>query len=139
MFGCRKNNHESRRGGPRRGRFRRDETSRPDPRRTEDMIAFVERHLGITAEQREAWEKLTETVRDSTDAMQTARGVVDDGEPGLLQRFAGFEVVAETASAALRRIRPALEGLYRTLDTAQRQALDELVTYGAPYSNGARH
>jgi hypothetical protein len=95
------------------------------------MIAFVEQHLGITAEQREAWERFTETVRDSTDALQTARGVLDDGEPGALRRFAGFEAVAQTASAAFRRIRPALEGLHRTLDVAQREALDDLVTYGA--------
>lgn len=121
MFGCRRNHHGS----------RRDDASRPDPQRTEDMIAFVERHLGITAEQREAWDRFTETVRDSTDAMQTARGVVDNGEPGALQRFAGFETMAETASAAFRRIRPTLEGLYRTLDVAQREALDDLITYGA--------
>ncbi len=121
MFGCTRNRHGS----------RPDDASRPDPQRTEDMIAFVEQHLGITAEQREAWDRFTETVRDSTDAMQTARGALDNGEPGALRRFAGFETMAETASAAFRRIRPTLEGLYRTLDVAQREALDDLITYGA--------
>jgi hypothetical protein len=132
MFGCRNKHHRSR-----RDRRRRGDTSAPDPQQTEDMIAFVEQHLGITATQREAWEQFTETVRDSADAMQIARGAVDDGAPGALQRFARFEVVADAASAALRRIRPALEGLYRTLDKAQRNAFDDLFPRGSPKAYGA--
>ncbi len=108
-------------------------------RASEDMITFVEQQLGITAAQREAWERFTETVRDSADAMRIARGAVDDGGPGALQRFARFEVVADAASAALRRIRPALEGLYRTLDEAQRKAFDELISHGTPHTYGARY
>ena len=127
MFGCRKNHNGSRRG----------ETTRPDPQRTEDMIAFVEQHLGITAEQREAWERFTETVRDSADVMQTARNAVHEGKPGALQRFARFEAVADAASAALRRIRPALDGLHRTLDDVQRKALDELITRGPVHAHDA--
>ncbi len=134
MFGCKRKHH-----GPRRNRRRRDETASPDPRQTEDMIAFVEQHLGITAAQREAWEVFTETVRDSADALRIARGAVDDGEPGALQRFARFEVVADAASAALRRIRPALEGLYRTLDEAQRRVFDELISNGTPHPYGAQY
>lgn len=132
MFGCRRKHR-----GARRGRRGRDDAAQPDPRRTEDMIAFVEHQLGITAEQREAWERFTETVRDSADVMQTARTAVHEGEPGALQRFARFEVVADAASAALRRIRPALDGLYRTLDDVQRKALDELITRGSPHAYGA--
>ncbi len=127
MFGCRSKHQGSRRG----------DAARPGPRRTEDTIAFVEQHLGITAGQREAWENLTETMRDSAEAMHIARGAVDQGAPGALQRFAGFETVAETASAAFRRIRPALEGLYRSLDVAQRRALDELITRRPPHFHGA--
>ena len=127
MFGCRRKN-----------RGRREESTSTDPRRTEDMIAFVEQHLGITTAQREAWEQFTETVRDSADAMQIARGAVD-GAPGALQRFARFEVVADAASAALRRIRPALEGLYRTLDEAQRRAFDELFPRGTSDAYGASY
>ena len=128
MFGCRRKN-----------RGRREESTSTDPRRTEDMIAFVEQHLGITAAQREAWEQFTETVRDSADAMQIARGAVDVGAPGALQRFARFEVVADAASAALRRIRPALESLYQTLDEAQRNAFDDLFPRGTPDAYGATY
>jgi len=103
------------------------------------MIAFVEQHLGITAAQREAWERFTETVRDSADALQIARGAVDEGEAGALQRFARFEVVADAASAALRRIRPTLEGLYRTLNETQRKTFDDLISYGTPHPHGAQH
>lgn len=134
MFGFRKRHH-----GSKRGRHERDDPASLDPRRAEEMIAYVERHLGITAAQREAWERFTETVRDSADAMRIARGAVDDGTPGALQRFTRFEVVADAASAALRRIRPALENLYRTLDEAQRRAFDELFSYGAPDPYCARH
>ncbi len=134
MFGCRSKHH-----GSRRDRRQGDDAASPDPRRTEDMIAYVEQQLGITAAQREAWERFTETVRDSADAMQIARGAVDDGKPGALQRFARFEVVADAASAALRRIRPALESLYRTLDEAQRTAFDELLSHGTPHPYGARY
>jgi len=134
MFGYQKRHH-----GAERGRHRRDHPASLDPQRAEEMIAFVEQHLGITAAQREAWERFSETVRDSADAMRIARGAVDDGAPGALQRFTRFEVVADAASAALRRIRPALESLYRTLDEAQRRAFDELFSYGAPDPYGARH
>ena len=132
MFGCRRKHR-----GFWRGRRGRGEAARPDPRRTEDMIALVEQQLGITAEQREAWERLTETVRDSAEAMQTVRGVVDEGAPGALQRFAGFEAAAEIASAALRRIRPALQGLYETLDAGQRTTLDDLMSHGPCQPCGA--
>ncbi len=132
MFGCRRNHR-----GSWRGRRGRDEAARPDPRRTEDMIAFVEQHLGITAEQREVWERLTETVRDSAEAMQIARGVVDKEAPGALQRFDGFEAAAEVASAALRRIRPALQSFHETLDAGQRKTLDDLMSHGPRHLYGA--
>jgi cell pole-organizing protein PopZ len=132
MFGCRRKH-----GTRKRGRDGRDDAAQPDPQRTEDMIDFVERTLGITAEQRAAWDRLIETVRDSADAMHTARHAVDEAEPGALQRFAGFETVAHTSAAAFRRIRPALEGLYGALDDAQRKTLDELIMRGPTHAYGA--
>jgi hypothetical protein len=129
MFGCRRK-HEAR---LRRGRR---ETIPPYPQRTDDAIAFAEHTLGITAGQRAEWDRLIEAVRDSADAMHTARRAVDEAAPGALQRFAGFETVADTASAALRRIRPALEGLYEALDDAQRKALDEIITRGPAHAGG---
>ncbi len=126
MFGCRRKQGAWRRG--------RDDAS--SPQRTEDTIAFVERTLGITAEQRAEWDRLIEAVRDSADAMHIARRAVDEAAPGALRRFAGFETVTDTASAALRRIRPALEGLYGALDDAQRKALDEMITRGKAYAGG---
>lgn len=133
MFGCQRKHR-----GWRRDRRGRGDAAPPDPQRTEDMIAFVEQHLGITAEQREAWERLTEAVRDSAEVIQTARAAIHEAEEPALARLARFEVIADVASAALRRIRPALEVLYRTLDEAQRQAFDELMAYGPPHALGAR-
>ncbi len=131
MFGCRRKHRDWRHGG--RGGSRE---APPDAQRTEDTIALVERALGITAEQRAEWDRLTEAVRDSADALHTARRVANEAAPGALQRFAGFETVADTASAAVRRIRPALEGLYGALDDAQRKALDEMITRGPAPAGG---
>ena len=108
----------------------------PDLQSAEDFIAYVERHLGVTAEQREAWERLAETVRDSAEVMEIAYAAVDKTEGRALDRLASLLVVAEVATAAFRRIRPPLEGFYATLDEPQRQALDELVAHGAPYALG---
>jgi hypothetical protein len=131
MFGCRRQRERKR-----HGRSRRDDAGATDPQRTEDIIAYVESHLGITDAQRQAWNDLADAVRDSSDALKTARGAVDDGSRGALQRFAGFETLTETASAAVRRLRPPLEALYRVLDEGQRRLLDDLVAHGPaqPYA-----
>jgi hypothetical protein len=120
-----------------RGR-RGGELPPPDPRRIEAMLAAIEQHLGITAAQRPAWDRLTEVVRDSAEALQIARGMASDAEDGTLARFTGIEIVTDVAAGALRRIRPALESLYCTLDAAQRQTLDTLIMPG-PHPFGACH
>ena len=101
-----------------------------DIRQTEAMIAFAGRKLGITGRQREAWERLADAMRDSAEAMQIARAAVDDAEEQTLVRMTRFEDVVFVAAAAARRVRPALEALYRMLDDAQRGTLDELVSRG---------
>jgi hypothetical protein len=134
LFDCRTERH----GGKRRDR-RHTAADALDPWRAEEMIAFVEGHLGITAAQRQAWERFAETLRDSVDAMRTARSVARNAEPGALARFSGFETITETASAALRRIRPALESLYDALDGAQRRSFDDLFSHGVPEAYRTRH
>ena len=99
----------------------------PAPDHIELLVARVERHLGISAAQREAWERLTETVRDSVEALEIARAGLDCSEENALTRFDRLGDIACVVSAAVRRVRPALEDLYRTLDARQRKALDELI------------
>jgi hypothetical protein len=99
----------------------------PGPERIEDLIARVERHLRIGTQQSAAWERLTETIRDSAEAMRIARAAVERTEDPALARFDRLADVADVISATVRRVRPALEGLYRTLEPSQRKALDELI------------
>lgn len=106
----------------------------PGPQRIEDLIARVERHLHIRTEQSDAWEQLTETIRDSAEAMRIACASVERTEDHALSRYDRLADVADVVSATVRRVRPALESLYRTLDTTQRKALDELIAGGSPRS-----
>jgi len=99
----------------------------PAPDHIERLVARVDRHLGITGAQREVWERLTEAVRDSVEALQLARAGLDGSQENALTRFDHLGDIACVVSAAVRRIRPALEDLYRTLDARQRKALDELI------------
>jgi hypothetical protein len=126
MFNCKRKNRGSRQKSDGRG-----EDVSHDPKRTENLISFAEKSLGISGEQREAWDRLAETLRDSADAMHTARAAVYDGEEEAIARYALLENFADVASGALRRIRPQFEGLYGVLDESQRRTFDELITHGA--------
>lgn len=106
----------------------------PGPKWIEDLIARVERYLHISTEQTDAWERLTETIRDSAEAMRIARAAVEGTEDRALARYDRLADVADVVSATVRRMRPAVEGLYRTLDTTQRKALDELIAGRSPSS-----
>ncbi|MGI9386511.1 MAG: Spy/CpxP family protein refolding chaperone [Methyloligellaceae bacterium] len=121
---------------PRNGRRDRGTRGAPPPGldRMEDLITRVERHLGITAEQRQPWELLTEAIRDSVEAMRIACAAVDCSEDHAIARFDRLADLADVVSAAVRRMRPALEGLYGTLDAAQCKALDELIAGRSPRS-----
>jgi hypothetical protein len=118
---------------------RRPPRSWPDLQRTEEVIAAVERRLGITAFQRDAWEALAETARDCAEAAQTARAMMRESPAEALTRFDGAELMVQVMSAALRRLRPKFEALYETLDGAQRRRLYEILARGPlrPYPTDA--
>jgi len=97
------------------------------PGRTEALIALVERHLAIDGGQREAWAELAGTMRDCVEAMRIAWAGLERSDGRGIARFDRLADVADVVSAAARRLRPALEALYPTLDAAQRQALDRLI------------
>ena len=134
MFDCRRK-HEARE----RHRRTRTRPTSGDAARTEEAMAYLEGRLGLTAEQRRAWRELAEAIRDSADAMQTAHDAIDDVEGSALARITNFEVVAEVTTAALRRIRPALERLYVSLDETQRRTLDGWISHWPAYRPGANH
>ena len=129
MLGC----HTEPRNA-RRHRLHHDRFASPELERTEEKIGFVERLLGITDRQRDAWERLADAMRDSAEVMAIARTAVHETEPNTMVRLARIEDVADVAAAAFRRVRPALEGLYTTLDDTQCRKLDALVTHGSARS-----
>jgi hypothetical protein len=110
------------------GHDRRSRATPPTgPERIEALIALAERYLAIDGDQHEPWEYLTGTVHDCVEAMQIAWVELDRSDDGTIARFDRLADVADVVSAAVRRLRPALEALYRTLDAAQREALDGLI------------
>jgi hypothetical protein len=70
--------------------------------------------------------------------MQIAWVELDRSDDGTIARFDRLADVADVVSAAVRRLRPALEALYRTLDAAQRKALDGVIDELIGRSTAAR-
>jgi hypothetical protein len=108
------------------------------PERIEALITLAEQYLAIDGDQREPWEQLTGTVRDCLEAMQIVWVELDRSDDGTIGRFDRLADVADVVSAAVRRLRPALEALYLTLDAAQREALDGVIDELIGRSTAAR-
>ena len=108
------------------------------PERIDALIALAEQYLAIDNDQRAAWQQLTGTVRDCVEAMQIAWVELDRADDPAIARFDRLADVADVVSAAVRRLRPALQALYRTLDTGQRAALDGLIVEVIGRSTAAR-
>lgn len=122
-----------------RGSSRRDRAAPPTgPERMEALIALAEQYLAIDNDQRQVWERLTTTVRDCVEALQIAWVELDRADDRTIARFDRLADVADVFSAAARRLRPALEALYGTLDAAQREALDGLIDEVIGRSSAAR-
>lgn len=123
--------------------------------RLDRMEAVVENFVTFTPEQAAAWKELTAAMRDAQAWKQAAceesradrRAAMrdddsddrdedddkvekDDARPApapLTDRLARMETRLETGLAALRKVRPALESFYATLNDSQRKALDDLM------------
>ena len=122
-----------------RGSSRRDRAAPPTgPERMEALIALAEQYLAIDNDQRNVWERLTTTVRDCVEALQIAWVELDRADDRTIARFDRLADVADVFSAAARRLRPALEALYGTLDAAQREAFDGLIDEVIGRSSAAR-
>ena len=107
--------------------------------------AVVENFVTFTPAQAEAWKTLSAAMRDAQArkqavcearraemraAMEDDEDEKDDARPApapLTDRLARMETRLETGRAALRKIRPALDAFYATLDDGQRKALDDMM------------
>lgn len=96
------------------------------------MLAYAETRLGITDEQRGAWETFEQEVRTSTGPMDRLCEQIGTAErPSTLpERMARFEQVAEAGLAQLREIRPAVETMYAALTPEQQKTADKMMRRG---------
>jgi hypothetical protein len=97
-------------------------------KRMERMITFVEGFSDFTPEQQAAWEGLTETLQDSRAQMrETCEDLREaDGPRHAPEKLARMEAMLTARLDALRKVRPAFEAFYETLDERKREALDTL-------------
>lgn len=109
-------------------RSRHDHQSALDPDQVERVIGFARDHLRIAPDQFEAWGNFVDAVRTGAEEVHSARTATPlSGDiPVAPARLAHMETVAAAGAEALRRVRPAFEGLYAALDREQRSVLERL-------------
>ncbi len=94
----------------------------------ERMIIFVEGFADFTPDQQGAWQDLTEALRGGRQQM---REVCDelrqaDGPRHAPDKLARMETMLTMKLDVLKKVRPAFEAFYGTLDERKREALDTL-------------
>ena len=103
------------------------------PERVDVRIAFLEAELQITEAQRPLWnafaDALRANARETGDRMAGMQGAAaaQPGAETLAQRLERREQMLALQLEAVRRLRSALEPLYRALDESQRRTADELL------------
>ncbi len=97
----------------------------------EAAVGFVEGFVGFDANQQAAWNELSAALRDASQSVGKAcdrlQSAGDDATAP--QKFARIELMIETGLATVKRIRPAFDALYATLDDKQKKALDGLMSH----------
>ncbi len=103
--------------------------------RIDDLAAFVGGFLDFTPEQGQAWEKLTEALRDGDASIAAACAeIADAGEAGTAPReLARLETALAAGLDVVRQVRPAFDEFYGALDDNQRTAVDDV------FAEGHRH
>jgi|GEM_PF-1030191 len=99
--------------------------------RVEEMIAFVENFMAFTPEQRTAWDELAGAVRDGNTEFDQACDQVKDlrDEEAAPARLELVEAFMSTGLDVMRRVRPAFDRFYGTLNETQQKALDDLMRH----------
>ena len=99
-------------------------------RRIGHAVDLIESFVDFTAEQTEAWTKLTQAVRDSSAAIGTAcEGLVDAEAPQTApERVERLELMLTVGLDVIGRVRPAFDGFYAVLSDKQKKAVDALIS-----------
>ena len=100
------------------------------PMFVQGRIAFLKTELGITDAQAPAWEAYAAAIKDNFTNMQglhqAMRAAFDAENP--VARMDAHIAVLESRAATLKELRKPLGALYATLDAAQKQKADALLT-----------
>lgn len=92
----------------------------------EHAFSFVEGMMTFDEPQAAAWAGLTDAIRDGNRDMDAACAGIDGPAETSTEQLAEVELALETGLSAVRKIRPAYDGFYATLNEKQREALDSL-------------
>ncbi len=104
------------------------------------MLAFAEKKLNITDQQRAAWTKLADTVKASQKPIQDLCAKYKDqpmptAAPARLERM---ENMMSARLTQLQQVRPALNDLYAQLTPDQQKQADQLLNRGGRGMGGGK-
>jgi hypothetical protein len=95
----------------------------------EDAIGFVEAFFSFNAEQKTAWDGLATALRDGSEAIGKNCAAMREagGEKTATGKLARVETMLTAGLEVVKKVRPAFDRFYGTLDEKQRAALDKLI------------
>ncbi len=105
----------------------------------EDGIGLVEAFFSFNDAQKTAWTGLTAALRESSDAIGNRCEAMKDADrpQTATDKLARAEGMLTTGLEIVRKVRPAFEGFYATLDPKQQAALDKLIQHRGRWGQGA--
>jgi len=108
-----------------------DRAGAPDaPGRAEEMEAFAADILGLTPDQRAAFDGFVAGMRAAEADLRAAAAARPDGDEPAPLRLDRIATVLTAAQEGLARVRPSFEAFYAGLDGLQRRAVDRFAAGG---------
>ncbi|MGB0631581.1 MAG: Spy/CpxP family protein refolding chaperone [Alphaproteobacteria bacterium] len=95
----------------------------------DDALGFVEAFFSFNPEQKTAWNGLAGALRDGSDVIGKHCEAMKGKEKGVgaTAKLAQVETMLTAGLGVVRKVRPAFDGFYATLDKDQQAALDKLI------------
>ena len=102
--------------------------------RVAGMLAFAETRLKITPDQRAAWTKFTDTVKNSDSAFDQFCATEASSPPPatLPQRVERMQQMLAARLDQMQKVAPALEEFYAVLTPEQKKTADEFMNHRGP-------
>jgi hypothetical protein len=102
-------------------------------------VAFLQAKLGITDKQQDAWNAFAKSETDGAAQERDAclaQKLPSDTPPSALDQEANLEKILSAKLAQLQASRPALENLYKVLDSDQKEEFDRFGDEMEPRHHG---